>query len=311
MTSFASLKNNAGSLDRLTKEIEKQFAPQGKSNEDTRFWKPTRDKAGNGFAVIRFLPAPPADGDDGMPWAGPIWDHGFQGPSGKWYIEKSRTSLGKNVKDPVSEFNSKLWKASNDDNSPERKQARNQKRRLYYISNVLVLKDPANPDNEGKVFLYKYGKKVFEKLMEAIEPPFDEQGRPKGHEKYSPTNAYNPFDLWKGANLKLIIRMADGYPNYNSSAFEPRGPVADDDAAIEAIWKQEYGIKEFLDPSEFKSYDELKARFDDVMELTSDAPIDTVTTSKTSYTKPSVPSSLSTLDDDDDEDLKQFKALAG
>ena len=319
MTSFAALKNSSGNLERLTKEIEKLNAPQGKSNEDERFWKPTRDKAGNGFAIVRFLPTPGQDGDDGMPWVH-YWDHGFQGPTGKWYIEKSLTSLGKHVKDPVSEFNSKLWKASDNDDGPERKQARKQKRRLSYISNILVIKDPGNPENEGKVFLYKYGKKIFEKLHKAMHPQFDSEGRSVEHPKYNPTNAYNPFDFWKGANMTIQMHMADGYPNYDASSFEARAPIASDDAAIEAIWKQEYSLKEFNDPSNFKTYDELKARLEEVLELNSATPGSGVggsskpVESNESYR----PSKMRTeakpapsYDDEDDEDLKQFKALAG
>lgn len=299
---FSKLKKTS-TLDRLNKELEKINAPAGgeRSGEDTRFWKLERDKSGNGSAVIRFLPAPAVDGDDALPWVR-VFDHGFKGPSGKWYIEKSLTTL--NQKDPVSEWNSKLWNASSDDNSPERKQARAQKRRLGYIGNIYVVSDPKHPENEGKVFLFKFGKKIFDKITLSMNPEF-EGDKP-----------VNPFDLWQGANFKIRIRTVDGYPNYEQSLFESSSPLSNDDAELERIWKSEYSLKEFVDPKNFKSYDELKRKLEEV--LGDDAFVDSKKSSteevfKSASKRQSVveddtpPFSVS---DDDDDDLAAFKALA-
>lgn len=249
-TSFAALKQQRqSSLDALTKELTKLNAPAAGSDEDNRFWKPSVDKAGNGMATIRFLPAP--EGED-MPFVR-IFEHGFKGPTGSWYIENSLTTLGK--QDPVSEYNSQLWNSTNDDASPARKQVRDQKRRLNFISNILVVKDSANPDNEGKVFLYKYGKKIFDKINEAMNPQFDDE------------KPMNPFDLWEGANFKLKIRQVEGYRNYDKSEFDSPAPISKDDDQLEKIWKQEHSLQAFLDPSKFKSYDELKAKLARVLGL--------------------------------------------
>jgi len=183
-----------------------------------------------------------------------VWDHGFQGPSGKWYIEKSLTTIGQN--DPVAEYNSELWAVSEDDNSPTRKQARAQKRRLHFISNILVVRDPANPANEGKVFLYQYGKKIFDKLNDLMNPQFDDE------------TPVNPFDLWAGANFKLKIRKVEGYRNYDKSEFDSPSAIPGSDEDLEAIWNKEYGLQEFIDPKNFKSYDELKDKLNAVLGLT-------------------------------------------
>lgn len=303
MANFATLKKSSTSLDRLAKEIEKINAPQTtERKEDTRFWKLERDKSGNGSAVIRFLPAPAVDGDDGLPWVR-VFNHGFKGPTGKWYIENSLTTL--NQKDPVSEYNSQLWNSTQDDSSPARKQAREQKRRLTYISNILVVSDPKHSENEGKVFLFKYGKKIFDKITLLMNPEF-EGDKP-----------VNPFDLWKGANLKLRMRTVDGYPNYDQSVFESPSPVEGSDAALEKIWKSEYSLNEFVDAKNFKSYDELKAKLADVLGETA-----TVTTTSVSTKKSATPApkKAPVIDDEDetppfdtdeeDDDLKAFKALA-
>lgn len=301
MSNFATLKKSSSALDRLTKEIEKINAPATENNkEDTRFWKLERDKAGNGSAVIRFLPAAAVDGDDALPWVR-YFDHGFKGPSGKWYIEKSLTTFPK-MKDPVSDYNSQLWNSSADDNSPARKQARNQKRRLHYISNIYVVSDSKHPENEGKVFLFKYGKKIFDKITLAMNPEFDGD------------KPLNPFDLWKGASLKLRIRTVDGYPNYDQSMFDNPGPLSDDDSELEAIWKREYSLKEFVDPSSFKSYDELKRRLDEVLgepvsvESSKPQKVEREDVFKAASKQPSVNDADFSVDDD--EDLKAFKALA-
>ena len=239
--SFADLKRaSSSSFEKLNRELTKLNSNNfERSGDDNRFWKPEVDKAGNGYAVIRFLPAP--EGED-IPFVR-IWDHGFQGPTGKWYIENSLSSIGE--KDPVGELNSKLW---NSGLESDKEIARKQKRRLHFISNIYVVQDSGNPANEGKVFLYKYGKKIFDKLNEAMNPQFDDE------------EAVNPFDLWAGANFKLKIRNVEGYRNYDKSEFERQGPLFDDDEKLEAVWKKEYSLKAFLDPTNFKSYEELEAR---------------------------------------------------
>jgi hypothetical protein len=228
------------------KEVEKIANPQGQENsrDDERFWQPTVDKAGNGYAVIRFLAAP--KGEE-MPWAR-VWSHGFKGPTGKWYIENSLTTIGK--PDPVSELNNELWNSGTDAN---KNVAREQKRRLSYIVNVLVVQDPSNPANEGKVKLFKFGKKIFDKIKDAMQPEFP------GEEPV------NPFDFWKGANFKLKIRNVEGYRNYDKSEFEPVSVLSDDDAKIETIWGQQYSLVDFLDARHFKSYEELKKKLEGVL----------------------------------------------
>ena len=243
--SFANLKRNKNKIDQLVAAAEATGG--GSSNnkyEDTRFWKPTVDKANNGYAVIRFLPA--AEGND-LPW-NRYWDHGFKGPTGRWYIEKSLTSIGQN--DPVGELNSRLW---NSGIEADKQKARNQKRRLHYVSNVMVVSDPANPDNEGKVFLYQYGKKIFDKLMDAMQPEFADE------------EPVNPFDFWNGANFKLKIRDVEGYRNYDKSEFSAPSALNDDDAELEKIYNGLYDLREFTDASQYKSYDELKAKLMSVL----------------------------------------------
>jgi len=242
--SFASLKKQSslGSLTaKLVKEVEK--TNKAGNGADERLWKPEVDKAGNGYAVIRFLPAP--DKED-LPWA-KLYSHAFQGPGG-WYIENSLTTIGS--KDPVSEYNTELWNSGSDAN---KQIARNQKRKLSYYSNIYVVKDPANPDNEGKVFLYKFGKKIFDKVMAAMQPEFEDE------------SPINPFDFWQGANFKVKIKKVAGYWNYDSSEFASVSPLLDDDKALEDIWKKEYSLAEITDASQFKTYDELKKRFDYVL----------------------------------------------
>ena len=244
--SFQALKKSTQtSFTKLTDELTKLSAtPQGKQ-EDARFWKPTVDKAGNGFAVIRFLPAP--EGED-VPFVR-IFDHAFQGPGG-WYIEKSLTSLGE--KDPVSEYNMELWNTGLKSNQDT---VRKQKRKLGFISNVYIVKDTANPENEGKVFMYKYGKKIFDKLNAAMNPEFEDE------------NPLNPFDMWEGANFKLKIRKVEGYQNYDKSEFDEAGPLLQDDDQLESIWKSEHALQPFLARAEFKDYDVLKARLYKVLGL--------------------------------------------
>lgn len=293
MTNFATLKKSSNVLERLNKELEKLNAPATEKKQDERFWQPEVDKSGNGVAVIRFLPAAAVDGDDALPWIR-IWNHGFKGPSGKWYIENSLTTLSQ--KDPVSEHNTVLWNSTSDDSSPARKQAREQKRRLTYISNILVVSDPKNPENEGKVFLYKYGKKIFDKISILMNPEFE------GDEPV------NPFDFWKGANFRLKIRTVEGYRNYDQSVFATPSALSDDDSYLEKIWKSQYSLKEFVDAKNFKTYDELKRKLEDVLELNS-APVvknEPVRSMPTLATKSESPF----VEDEDDEDLAAFKALA-
>lgn len=245
-SSFSDLRSKRGSFDSLMKEVEKISKPAEYGNDD-RYWQPAVDKAGNGYAVIRLLPPP--KGEE-LPWVR-LWSHGFKGPTGKWYIENSLTTLGQN--DPVSELNSELWNSGIEKNKDI---ARDQKRKLTYISNILVIKDPANPQNEGKVFLYKYGKKIFDKIKDIMQPQFEDE------------KPVNPFDLWEGANLKLKIRNVEGYRNYDKSEFDGPSPVADSDSEIEAIWNQEHSLAELVAPHNFKSYDELKKKLNFVLGTT-------------------------------------------
>ena len=242
-----SLENlkRSNSLDKLLGEVKKENAPQEKkSYKDERLWKPEVDKAGNGYAVIRFLPA--VEGED-MPWA-KVWNHAFQGPTGQWYIENSLTTLGKN--DPVSEMNSAYW---NTGIESDKEIARKQKRKLQYFSNIYVVSDSKHPENEGKVFLFRYGKKIFDKLMAAMQPEFEDE------------KAINPFDFWEGANFKLKIRKVAGYWNYDSSDFDTPSAIFDNDEKIEEVWKTQYPLGEFTAASNFKSYEELKTRLDAVL----------------------------------------------
>jgi hypothetical protein len=242
--SLSALKKQ-NSLDKLLGAVQAESAPQEKkSYVDERIWKPVMDKSGNGYAVIRFLPA--VEGED-MPWA-KIWNHAFQGPTGQWYIENSLTTVGQN--DPVSEYNTRLW---NSGVESDKEIARKQKRKLQYYSNIYVVEDPANPQNEGKVFLFRYGKKIFDKIMEAMQPAFQDE------------TPVNPFDFWEGANFKLKIRKVDGYWNYDKSEFAAPSALFDNDDDIEALWKTQHSLADFTGPSNFKSYDELKTRLDAVL----------------------------------------------
>ena len=288
------------SLEQLTSELSKVNGNQGEKKGDDRFWNPTVDKAGNGYAVIRFLPAPQ---NEDVPFIR-MFDHGFQGPTGSWYIENSLTTLGK--QDPVSEYNSQLW---NSGIESDKEIARKQKRRLHFISNIYVVTDSGNPENEGKVFLYKYGKKIFDKLNEAMNPQFP------GEEPV------NPFDLWAGANFKLKIRNVEGYRNYDRSEFDKVGPLMSDDEELEATWKKEHSLQEFLDPKNFKSYDELKERLARVLSTETAAKIVkkaeeeelpwTRTEPAPKFKAVDTPKQSQMEDDDEDESLEFFKKLAG
>ena len=294
--SFADLKKQSklGSLTaKLVKEVEKMNNSGGSG--DDRLWKLDVDKSGNGYAVIRFLPAP--DGED-LPFV-KLYSHAFQGPGG-WYIENSLTTLG--GKDPVSEHNTLLWNNGTDQG---KETARKQKRKLTYISNIYVVKDPANPENEGKVFLYKYGKKIFDKLTAAMQPEFEDE------------EAIDPFDFWQGANFKLKAKNVAGYRNYDSSEFTPVTPLLDDDDALEGLWKKENSLAELVANDQFKSYDELKTRLSYVLgnkKVTQD--VETIDEDNdrgeaeqlvtAAVTSTPTPSST----DDDDEALSYFAKLA-
>jgi hypothetical protein len=293
---FNALKKGRGSFDNLMKEVEKIATPQTQETQkDDRFWQPEVDKAGNGYAVIRFLPPP--KGED-LPWVR-IWNHGFQGPTGKWYIENSLTTLGK--ADPVSELNTQLW---NTGLESDKETVRKQKRRLTYIANIFVVKDPAHPENEGKVFLYKFGKKIFDKIKDVMQPQYEDE------------EAVNPFDFWKGANFKLKIRNVEGYRNYDKSEFDSVMALSSDDDKLERIWGEQHSLQEFLDPKNFKSYDELKTKLEAVLsgappaaraeqvQLEDDEPAKSKPVAKQKKVEATVSS------DDDEESLSYFSKLA-
>ncbi len=238
--SLESIKKS-NSLDKILAAVKTETAPVEKqSYVDERLWKPELDKSGNGYAVVRFLPS---SDNEAMPWA-KLWNHAFQGPTGKWFIENSLTTL--NQKDPVSEYNSSLW---NSGVESDKEIARRQKRKLQYYSNIYVVADPQHPENEGKVFLFRYGKKIFDKLMEALQPQFEDE------------TPVNPFDLDTGANFKLKIRKVDGYWNYDKSEFDSSSKLDNQDKVVESL----YSLAEFTAPSNFKTYDELKSRLNDVL----------------------------------------------
>jgi hypothetical protein len=247
--SFDALKSRRGTADisQLVKAAEAVGGGTGekKNYGDDRIWKPTVDKAGNGYAVLRFLPA--GEGQD-LPWAR-YWDHGFKGPTGMWYIENSLTSIGQT--DPLGELNSKLWNTGLEE---DKETARKQKRRLHYVVNALVVEDPSSPQNEGKVVLYKFGKKIFDKIMDVMQPSFADE------------KAVNPFDFWEGANFKLKIRQVEGYRNYDKSEFaNPSALYESDEAKLETLYNSMHELSEFTDPKNYKTYDELKAKLAKVL----------------------------------------------
>lgn len=248
MVDFASLKRDrASQLEKINSVLKSQTPQQDEKSSDL-YWKPTVDEAGNGSAIIRFLPAPP--GED-VPFVR-YWNHAFQGPTGKWYIENSLTTIGQ--PDPVSEYNKELWDTGTEDN---KKIVRNQKRKLHYVSNILVVKDPGNPEKEGKVFLFEYGKKIFDKIQDAMVPDeLDDEATP-----------LNPFDLWEGANFRLKIRKVEGYRNYDKSEFDKKAPAAKTDEELEKIWKSQHPLTTVIAPEKFLSYDVLKAKLYRVLNL--------------------------------------------
>jgi hypothetical protein len=296
--SLADLKRKSkASLDKLNSELTKLNKTYTNDDDDKNFWRPDVDKAGNGFSVIRFLPAP--EGED-VPFVR-IWDHGFQGPGG-WYIEKSLTTIGEN--DPVGEYNKQLWDSGIESN---KEIVRKQKRRLTFISNVYVIKDTLHPENEGKVMLFKYGKKIFDKLNAAMNPEFEDE------------KPINPFDLWEGANFKVKIRNVEGYRNYDNSSFDTAGALFEDDDQLEAVWESyaknpANSLQQFIHPSKFKSYDELKAKLYRVLALGAAKPTsvfeeDEVKETPAPKAKAAPAPKAPELDDDDDS-LDFFKKLA-
>ena len=300
--SFASLKkqSNLGSLTaKLVKEVEKVNNTGGGGDE--RLWKPELDKTGNGYAVVRFLPAP--DGEE-IPWA-KLYSHAFQGPGG-WYIENSLTTNG--GKDPVSDHNRELW---NSGNESDKDTVRKQKRKLSYYSNIYVVKDPTNPQNEGKVFLFKFGKKIFDKVMEAMQPEFEDE------------TPINPFDFWQGANFKLKIKKVAGFWNYDSSEFDSVSPLLDDDDALEALWKKEYSLTAITAADQFKSYDDLEkrlkyvlgkkkpaVRYDESLEDESEGRGSYEVAERTVTKAVSSPPPTRKVDADEDDALSYFQQLA-
>ena len=294
MNSFANLKRQSGNLDKLSKAIEALNTNSESSDKSDNFWRPQVDKAGNGMAIIRFLPAPGADGDDSLPWV-KMHSHGFQGPGG-WLIDNCLTT--KNQQCPVCEHNSALWNSGIEAN---KEIVRKQKRKLNYIANVYIVSDPANKENEGQVKLFKFGKKIFDKITEAMNPQFEDE------------QAINPFDLWKGANFKLKIRKVDGFQNYDKSEFDSSAPLLNDDDALEKIWQSEYSLQEQISDKEFKTYDALKARLDKVLGLNGDAPKTTVEQVKAkTFDAPKKQAEDSPFKDDtsDEDDMSYFAKLA-
>ena len=289
--SFADLKAKANDMSALVGAAG-STTTEKKSYGDDRMWKPTVDKAGNGYAVIRFLPA--VEGDD-LPWA-KYWDHFFQGPTGQWYVEKSLTTIGKD--DPVSEMNSKLW---NTGIEADKDLARKRKRRLHYVSNIYVVSDPENPENEGKVFLYTYGAKIFEKIMDSMQPKFQDE---------SPVN---PFDMWKGANFKMKIANVAGYRNYDRSEFANAEALNADDNVLEGIYNQQHSLNEFTDPSSFKSYSELNLKLtrvlgEEVKGVEDDTPFNDEPTISDPVATAADP--VARADSDNDDTMSYFAKLA-
>jgi len=300
--SFKDLKKQSslGSLtQKLVKEVEKMNTTGGGADE--RLWKPELDKTGNGYAVIRFLPSP--EGEE-IPWA-KMYSHAFQGPGG-WYIENSLTTV--NQKDPVSEHNRELW---NSGNEADKDVVRRQKRKLSYYANIYVVKDPSNPTNEGKVFLYKFGKKIFDKIMEAMQPEFEDE------------TPINPFDFWQGANFKLKIVKKDGYWNYDKSEFDSVAPLLDDDDALEAIWKKQYSLAAVTAADQFKSYDDLQKRLkyvlgqrpptrrvDEELEDESEGRGSFTPNFETRKAQETVTAAVTSSSDDEEDALSYFQKLA-
>lgn len=295
---LSKLKSKSFDINKLVEEAQKVSGGE-KSNADERLWKPTVDKAGNGYAIIRFLPAP----DSEVPWTR-YWDHGFKGPTGKWYIEKSLTSIGQ--QDPLGELNSQLWNTGTKENQ---ELVRSRKRRLHYVSNILVVSDPGNPENEGKVFLYQFGKKIFDKIMDLMQPQFPDE------------KPVNPFDLDEGADFVLKIRKVEGYRNYDKSEFRSPSVLFDGDEEQQAeVASKLYELGEFTDPANYKSYEELERKLMDVLgqakprtvrdEVTEEAPAPEPA-SQEPVQQPSVTESAEDMaEEEEDDTMSYFQKLA-
>ena len=298
---LSDLRKQRGNFDNLIKEVEKISNPKSNFKKgDDREWKPTVDSAGNGYAVVRFLPLSPGAGETDVPWVR-IFNHGFQGPGGKWYIENSLTTLNK--QDPVSELNTELWNSGVEAN---KEIARKQKRRLNYWANILIVEDPSNPASEGQVFIYKFGKKIFDKIQDVMKPEFQDE-KPD-----------NPFDFDEGANFKLKIRQVEGYRNYDKSEFEKPSPLAEDDAKIEAVWNKQHDLGSLVYPDQFKSYEELKNKLDMVLGGKTIPTAETITATTDTAEAPQAPVMAAPVQpgvvesdsSEEDDTLSYFKQLA-
>ena len=290
---FSKMKKSSGNLDKLAKAVEALNAssPDG-SSEKELYWRPEVDKAGNGMATIRFLDAQFVDGEDALPWA-KVFSHGFQGPGG-WLIDNCLTT--KNKQCPVCEHNNKLWNSGIEANKDI---VRKQKRKLNYIANVYIISDPKHPENEGQVKLFKFGKKIFDKITESMDPQFEDE------------TAINPFDLWKGANFKLKIRKVEGYQNYDKSEFESQSPLSEDDEKLEKIWKSTHSLVGLTADKEFKSYDDLKNRLEKVLGLNGDVPVTKTTVETIKEQARIAPKKVAEPEiTEDDDDMAYFAKLA-
>jgi hypothetical protein len=288
---------------KIAGEFEKIANPQteSKSYGDDRFWKLEGDKAGNGTATIRFLPR--VEGDE-LPWVR-IFSHGFQGPTGKWYIENSLTTLGEN--DPVGELNTQLWNSGSEAN---KEIARKQKRKLSFVANVLIVSDPKHPENEGQVKLFKFGKKIFDKIMDKARPTFEDE------------KPVNVFDFWEGANFKLRMRKKDGFTNYDESSFSDPVAISNDEEEILRVANAQFKLSEFTDRKNFKSYDELKRKLEEVLSGDSfsgktaadvaeeDRPVAKAPEMKSSPAPAPAASKASSVDDDDEDVMSYFEKIA-
>ncbi len=297
--SFKDMKSASGSasLSSLSSQLEKLNKPAGGRSDDDGLWKPTVDKAGNGYAVIRFLPAPP---NEELPFVR-VWSHAFQSQGG-WYIENSLTTIGQ--PDPVSELNTKLW---NSGNESDKDIVRKQKRKLSYYSNILVVRDPAAPENEGKVMTFKYGQRIFDKINTAMNPKFEDE------------QPMNPFDMWGGADFKVKIAKVAGYRNYDSSEFSAPAPISESDEVLEDIWNQEQSLQQYVDPTKFKSYEELKARLSRVLgeaqqaspvPVAQAAPMPTAAAPAPSPAVEAPTQAAASWGDESDDDIDFFKKLS-
>tara|TARA_R110002096_G_scaffold69149_7_gene166430 strand:- start:34943 stop:35872 length:930 start_codon:yes stop_codon:yes gene_type:complete len=305
--SFANLKSKSADISKLVSAATEAAGSAGAKKaswDDDRVWKPTVDESGNGYAVVRFLPA--NEGQD-LPWVR-YWDHGFKGPTGKWYIEKSLTTIGQT--DPVGELNSRLWNSGIED---DKETARRQKRRLHYVSNIMVISDPANPANNGKVFMYVYGKKIFDKVMDLMQPEFPGE------------TPVNPFDFWNGADFQLKIRNVAGYRNYDKSDFKAPGPLLEaDEVKLETVYNAMHDTFEYADPTKYKSYDELKQKLEMVLGMSTgmgsaiknDALTQTATAApmhqanEPTFVQQEAPAVGATVATDEDETLSYFAKMA-